>query len=466
MLFRFRFAQLSWAVLLTCGLLVLGADPAKAEKALASWYGPGLYGLPTASGEPYDAYGLSAAHETLPLGTELLVSYGGKSVLVTVNDRGAFAGARDLSLSQGAAQELGLTWVGVDYVEVSYMGGEGYGAGYPIYPEGFTGPAVSSQGIVPSVAGNVPLEVGRVVDIGYGVAYPGYSRDSNVGALADANINTQNWVSGGAAGVSNGATRDPGLVTTGQELVATGQQGVNHEPYIVQPYLIDPAFIGRQEGFRLDGYVPDLGASMSGVTVGTGVDIGQMSAAGIQSLDLPNELKQKLIPYAGLTQHNAAYLLSNLPLYLTVDEAHALDRAVTQNIIGGVATRYDLSAPGRSFAELPLEARTVIADVAYQYGPNLDQRAPAFWSDVTQGNWDGATQKLRDFGDRYSTRRNAEADLLKLAIDRGDLGPYVVQPGETLVQLAPRLGTSVEDLAMRNGITDPDVMYGGQPLYY
>ncbi len=459
MLLRFRLVQLSWIVLLTCGLLALGADPAKAEKALASWYGPGLYGLPTASGEPYDAYGFSASHETLPLGTELVVSYGWKSVLVTVNDRGDFAGERDLSLSQGAAQELGLTWVGVDYVEVSYPGGEGYGAGYPSYPEGFTGPAVNSQGNAPNVAGNVPLEVGHAVDITYGVAYPSYSRDSNVAALADTNVNIQNGVSGGAAGVSNVATRDPGLVTA-------SQQGVNNEAYVVQPYLIDPTFIGRQEGFRLDGYVPDLGASMSGVTVGTGVDIGQMSVAGIQSLDLPNELKQKLIPYAGLTQHNAVYLLNNLPLYLTVDEAHALDRAVTQNIIGGVATRYDLAAPGRSFAELPLEARTVIADVAYQYGPNLEQRAPAFWSDVTQGNWDGATQKLRAFGDRYPTRRNAEADLLELSIDRGDLGPYVVQPGETLAQVAPQLGTSVEYLAMRNGITDPDVMYGGQPLYY
>lgn len=459
MLLRFRFLQLPWAVLLTCGLLVLGTDPAKAEEALASWYGPGYYGLPTASGEPYDAYGYSASHETLPLGTELVVSYGGNSVLVTVNDRGAFAGERELDLSQGAAQELGLTWAGVDYVEVSYPGGEGYGAGYPSYLEGFAGPAVNSQGNAPNGAGNAPLEVGQAGDLGYGVNYPSYPRDSNVVALADTNINTQNGVSGGAAGVSNGAMQDPGLVTT-------GQHGANNQAYVVQPYLVDPTFIGRQEGFRLDGYVPDLGTSMSGVTIGTGVDIGQMSVADIQSLDLANELKQKLVPYAGLTQHNAAYVLSTLPLYLTVDEAHALDRAVTQNIIGGVAARYDLAAPGRSFAELPLEARTVIADVAYQYGPNLEQRAPAFWSDVTQGHWDSATQKLRAFGDRYPTRRNAEADLLKSAIDRGDLGAYVVQPGDTLAQVAPRLGTSIEDLAMRNGITDPNVMHSGQPLYY
>ena len=83
-----RFVQLSWAVLLACGLLLFGAGRAGAEEALASWYGPGYQGLPTASGEPYDASGYTAAHKTLPLGTELEVSYGGKSVGVTVNDRG------------------------------------------------------------------------------------------------------------------------------------------------------------------------------------------------------------------------------------------------------------------------------------------------------------------------------------------------------------------------------------------
>jgi len=441
-LLRFRFTQLPWAVLLICGLLVLGAAPAKAEEALASWYGPGYYGLPTASGELYDAYGYSAAHETLPLGTELEVSYGGNSVLVTVNDRGDFAGARELDLSQGAAQELGLTQTGVDYVEVSY----------PSYAKGYTSPAANSQG-------NVPLETGYAADVGYGVIHPSYPVGGNVAAVADTNVNIQTGVNGRALDASHGATQ-------ALEPVTPARYETNNQAYVVQPYVVDPTFIGRQEGFRLDGYIPDLGASMSGVTVGAGVDIGQMSVADIQSLDLPNELKQKLIPYAGLTGQNALYLLSNRPLYLTENEAYALDRAVTQNIVGRVAARYDSAALGRSFAELPLEARTAISDVAYQYGANLAQRAPAFWSDVTEGRWDSATQKLRAFGDRYPTRRNAEADLLKLSIDRGDFGPYVVQPGETLSQAAPRLGTSIEYLAMRNGITDPNVTHSGQPLYY
>ncbi len=115
--------QLLWVLVLTFGILMFGADNAEAEEALASWYGPGFHGSPTATGEPYDAYGYTTAHKTLPMGTELIVSYEGKSILVTVNDRGPYSGDRELDLSQGAAQALGLTQAGVDYVEVQCANG-------------------------------------------------------------------------------------------------------------------------------------------------------------------------------------------------------------------------------------------------------------------------------------------------------------------------------------------------------
>ena len=106
-----------WIVLLICAFVALGNDRADAEEVLASWYGPGFEGLPTASGESYDPYGYTAAHKTLPLGTQLTVSYNGGSVPVVVNDRGPYVGARELDLSQGAAEYLGLTAAGVDYVD-------------------------------------------------------------------------------------------------------------------------------------------------------------------------------------------------------------------------------------------------------------------------------------------------------------------------------------------------------------
>jgi len=81
----------------------------------------------TASGDAFDANAFTAAHRTLPFGTQLTVSYRGRSAQVVVNDRGPYTGGRDLDLSQGAAEYLGLTSAGVDYVDYAVTGRGGYG---------------------------------------------------------------------------------------------------------------------------------------------------------------------------------------------------------------------------------------------------------------------------------------------------------------------------------------------------
>jgi len=121
--------------LLTGALLVVSDGYAETKAGLASWYGPGFEGQPTASGEIFNPHGFTAAHNTLPLGTELVVSYGGRSVNVVVNDRGPYSGGRELDLSQGAAEYLGLTYAGVDYVDYTVAGGGGYGANDPTYSQ-------------------------------------------------------------------------------------------------------------------------------------------------------------------------------------------------------------------------------------------------------------------------------------------------------------------------------------------
>ena len=106
--------------------MAFGNDRAEADTGLASWYGPGFDGQLTASGEVFDSYGYTAAHKTLPLGTEMTVTYAGRSVNVVVNDRGPYSGGRDLDLSQGAAEYIGLTGAGVDYVDYEVAGSGGY----------------------------------------------------------------------------------------------------------------------------------------------------------------------------------------------------------------------------------------------------------------------------------------------------------------------------------------------------
>lgn len=87
----------------------------------ASWYGPGFDGRPTASGAIYDQEGWTVAHRTLPLGTILMISHGGRSVVVLVNDRGPFVGGRILDLSHGVARYLGTVQAGVAPVRAEVL---------------------------------------------------------------------------------------------------------------------------------------------------------------------------------------------------------------------------------------------------------------------------------------------------------------------------------------------------------
>ncbi len=95
--------------------------PESPRTMIASYYDYSLEGFETASGEPFDAEGYTAAHRTLPLGTRLLVSYGGESVRVTVNDRGPYVAGHDLDLSLAAAREIGLTGPGTAPVLVTTL---------------------------------------------------------------------------------------------------------------------------------------------------------------------------------------------------------------------------------------------------------------------------------------------------------------------------------------------------------
>ncbi len=90
---------------------------------LASYYGGGeRLNKHTANGEVFRPNGLTAAHRTLPLGTKLLVSHGGKSVVVRVNDRGPAAWTgRQLDLSRGAAARLGFIKRGEAPVRISVL---------------------------------------------------------------------------------------------------------------------------------------------------------------------------------------------------------------------------------------------------------------------------------------------------------------------------------------------------------
>lgn len=92
-----------------------------AMTGFASYYGRGEV---TAAGEPFDPTAMTAAHRTLPFGTRVRVTRvdTGDSIVVRINDRGPFKEGRVIDLSEGAAEHLGMTGVGLAQVRLEVLG--------------------------------------------------------------------------------------------------------------------------------------------------------------------------------------------------------------------------------------------------------------------------------------------------------------------------------------------------------
>jgi rare lipoprotein A len=93
----------------------IGSGSGRSFSGMASFYG-NESGSKTASGARFNQSAMTAAHRSLPFGTKLRVTHGGRSVVVTINDRGPFIRGRVLDLSTGAARAIGLTSAGVGRV--------------------------------------------------------------------------------------------------------------------------------------------------------------------------------------------------------------------------------------------------------------------------------------------------------------------------------------------------------------
>ena len=103
------------------GMSILAPSPSHAASCVgASHYGynDGYHGQTTANGERFNTYALTAAHRSLPFGTRLRVSYGGRSVIVRINDRGPYVAGRDLDLSYAAFSQLASP--GRGHIDVCY----------------------------------------------------------------------------------------------------------------------------------------------------------------------------------------------------------------------------------------------------------------------------------------------------------------------------------------------------------
>jgi hypothetical protein len=79
------------------------------EPAVATWYGPGFFGRTTACGIELTEATQGVAHRELPCGTQVQIFFRGRSIVVSVIDRGPYANGADWDLTQASAQALGMT---------------------------------------------------------------------------------------------------------------------------------------------------------------------------------------------------------------------------------------------------------------------------------------------------------------------------------------------------------------------
>ena len=90
---------------------------------VASYYGigDGFMGGTTASGAIVTESSMGVAMLNVPLGTYVEISYGGRSVIAVVNDRGPYVHGRVIDMQPAVARALGFLSVGVGTVQYRFL---------------------------------------------------------------------------------------------------------------------------------------------------------------------------------------------------------------------------------------------------------------------------------------------------------------------------------------------------------
>lgn len=153
---------------------------------------------------------------------------------------------------------------------------------------------------------------------------------------------------------------------------------------------------------------------VSGVTVGTGLDLGQQRLEDLERMGLDAGLRTLLRPYLGLQKEAACRQLKAAPLKLTETQCAAIDEAVHEDYIRRAGATYNSRAMNGSFEELPGQAQTVVVSLFYQLGRyDGNPGYPKLWGHLVRQDWAAAADELEHGFARYASRRRQEAALLR-----------------------------------------------------
>jgi len=179
---------------------------------------------------------------------------------------------------------------------------------------------------------------------------------------------------------------------------------------LVEPN-VDIVEISSYEGNKLKGYVPDPEGSNSGVTIGSGLDLGNRNINDLKGL--PENIITKLKPFLGLKGSEAVTKAGQLNI--TKEEAKIINTFAHKQSLTKLKKKWNKDSKIK-FNKLNKEQATVLASVAFQYG-DLKTKTPNFYRLALEGDWQGVYEELMDFKDNYPTRRKKEAAYLKKYLD-------------------------------------------------
>lgn len=205
-------------------------------------------------------------------------------------------------------------------------------------------------------------------------------------------------------------------------------------PYI-QAFLRRPGLEGPQQ---LTGYIPcdiirggvKVGTQnyrggpipegltvmgISGVTIATGVDLGQTDAATMMRQGLDQGIANMLRPYFGQRKDVAIKKLCALPLNVSREAADAMDAAILGIHAINIPARYNRDNPRNKFESLPRQAQAAIFSLLFQRGTGVAGKAPNTWAAFLRGDWPTAANLLCNgaLWDGYQARRAIEGRELR-----------------------------------------------------
>jgi GH24 family phage-related lysozyme (muramidase) len=175
-------------------------------------------------------------------------------------------------------------------------------------------------------------------------------------------------------------------------------------------------FLQDVEGMRTKAYLDTKGNP----TIGIGVNLAAQSLDGLRDMSVPEEILQKISPLIGVKGERVKNILKYNPVELSEEEAMTLSKAVQQ-------ANYDFlnelvrQDTGATLEDLPIEGRTVLLSLGYNFGSNLKKNKPEIWNAAMSGKWDRVQSLLKGMNTDKKGLRNRrlkEAALLNPLVDK------------------------------------------------